>query len=220
MREYVCSACGRMTPADENAAKFYCVYCGTENILEPENTAFEADSEHSRAYVSFVREYTEYVDKIVDMYKKLTMGSRLKKIVSMGDDFGTDHIHEMYRYRIKDDAEYLAMQIKAGQSSIQEAVSAVKMMLHQDSVRDPALIDISVDLCLSVMEPYVAPLIGYIGLKDIQEICSRYVYDIAGKELPIQKDVYKQMCDRINALGGVPTKWPGFFELIFKKKRK
>lgn len=215
MKEYVCSSCGKITNADENIKKFYCVYCGAENVVEVPLSA--ADSAHSRAYVSFAREYSEYVKEIVDMHKKLSMGSRVKKIVSLGDDFGTDRIHEIYRYRIKDDAEYLALQIKAGNSPAEEAVLAVKTMLHQDNVRDPANIDISVDLCLSVMEPFAIPLIDYIGLNNLSEICSQYVDDIAGKELPIQKTVYDKMNERIKALGGISVKWPGFFTRLFKK---
>lgn len=216
MREYVCSSCGRKTPAYENANKYYCVYCGAENAVELSDLA--ADSDHSRPYISFVHEYTEYVDKIISLYKLQGMGSRLKKIVSMGDDFGPDPVHELYRYRIKDDTEYLALQIKAGKSMVEEAVLAVKMMLHQDNVRDPANLDISIDLCLSVMEPYTIPLIELIGLDELQNICERYVNDISGKELPIQKEVYAKMCDRIRSLGGTPTKWPGLFSRLFKKQ--
>lgn len=215
MREYVCSSCGKTTTADDHIKKFYCVYCGTENVVEDISSA--ADPDHSRAYVSFSREYAEYVKEIVDIHKKLSMGSRIKKIVSLSDDFGTDRIHEIYRYRIKDDAEYLALQIKAGNSPAAEAAMAVKTMLHQDSVRDPADVDISVDLCLSVMEPYAIPLIDYIGLNDLTEICSKYIDRIAGKELPIQKDVFNKMNVRIKALGGSPVKRPGFFKTLFKK---
>lgn len=199
----VCPSCGKETLLEAGQKEFFCSHCGTKGAVP----AGKTPKTRSNACNILVGNYHKYIEACEKIFQKTsTVGNAVTKFFGFGDKFVSDSMHETYRKRLELDVVALTEDLEEGSAAPADALRAAMLILQLDDSVNAYKAVSAMGVTLTSYEHMVLPVIRFIELDALQDMCAAYAKHRRELRFPNQKTVEDEIRRCIKEKGGQPPR--------------